>query len=209
VLCDNVTFLGKWGFNVGYGDGEITLNNCTSRIVNSDFNKQINTIVYQGAGYLRGYEGKINVLNHFVDGAEYGYAIYRAEYGTGDRKPISNIQLPSLYVDNITYVNTTGGRLNGYFIENLGRVKDSLIVNNKKLFLPEHISIKNVYLDRENIEFLALSVTLTTEVEEIKANTLLELENVHLNIDENLVLITTKPDREDFSIRVKANDVTG
>lgn len=209
VLCDNVTFLGKWGFNVGYGDGEITFNNCTSRIVDSDFDKQTNTIIYQGAGYLRGYEGKINILNHFVDGADYGFSIYRVVYGTGDRKPIADIRLPSLYVDNITYVNTTNTRLNGYFIEDLVRVRDSLSVNNKNLFLPEHISIKNVYLDRGNIEFYTLNAILLADVEEIKSNTLIELDNVHIDIDKIVIFIRTKPDREDFSIRVKANNVTG
>lgn len=161
IYCDNVKFLGNWGFLLGYGDGKVIIDNCVSEVRAVD-TKAMNSLVWLQNSYGYSYEGEIIIRNHTIVNPNWGFFLVRREGAANDYKISNDIKLPDLYVDKVFIRNQIvgGNRIEGYAIEGLANYETTLVNNNKKMIMPRNVEIKNVRFENPNdeAEFRAIKI---------------------------------------------------
>src|SRR5205085_4130431 len=65
IYCRNVNFIGGWGVYLGYGDGRVILENCTSDFINID-GRQNDAVVFLDITYGVIFQGDIMINNHKI-----------------------------------------------------------------------------------------------------------------------------------------------
>ncbi len=149
ISISNTTIMGGWCVSVGYGLGYIKFNNCISDYSLID-ETTFKSVFYTGGGYGLMFAGTVIINDHTIrtKGTGSKYLLYA---NTGledvDYKPAYDIEMPSLFANNIYFDNKIEESIICYgFIDNGGYyLYSSLQNNNKKLVCPQYIKVADVF----------------------------------------------------------------
>lgn len=168
LYCRNVEFVGGWGVFLGYGDGTVTLDDCTSDFLNID-GRQFDSVVFLGVSYGVIYRGNVVIRNHTIKSkTNRSKNLLTCDFsGTGiDYKLAYDLKLPNLIAKDIYIEGTGSEQFFGYMMKGFDSMVTSLVNNNKNVILPSVIDISSVALnidsDTSYFEPVYLLMTNTT-----------------------------------------------
>lgn len=168
LYCRNVKFIGGWGVFLGYGDGNIIIENCTSDFLDID-GRKFDTVVYIGVSYGVLFRGNIDIINHKIISRTSApkHLVLFSFSGAGiDYKPSYDLKLPNLNARDIYFEGTGNEHLFGYAMKGLDTAELTLVNNNKYIILPSIIDISGVTLNIDNDKsyFQAVLLTMTNAI---------------------------------------------